>query len=81
MFKPFAALATLALVLPASAAPQLFEIVNPTERMVQVPGLENLGPSRISTVEYCAEIENLDWQNLITDSDFYQMEGCLIENT
>ena len=57
------------------------EIVNPTERMIQVPGLENLGPSRISTVEFCAEIENLDWQNLVTDSDFDLMESCLIEHT
>jgi len=57
------------------------DIVNPTEEMVQVGGLEYLGPSRISTVEHCAELEELDWKNLMTDSDFDLMESCLIEHT
>ena len=58
------------------------EVINPDEEMVQVPGLENLGPSRISTVEFCQEIEGLnDWRQLITDSDFDLMEACLIEHT
>jgi hypothetical protein len=58
------------------------EIVEPTEPMVLVPSLEFLGYSRISTVEHCAEIENIaDWQNLITDEELYGMEACLIEHT
>ena len=57
------------------------EIVNPNEVMVQVPGLENLGPSRLSTVKFCAEVEKVNWQNLMTDSDFEMMESCLIEHT
>jgi hypothetical protein len=58
------------------------EIVEPNEPMVLVPSLEFLGYSRISTVEHCAEIENIaDWQNLITDEELYGMEACLIEHT
>ena len=58
------------------------EIVNPTEEMVLVPSLEFLGYSRISTVEHCAELENIaDWTNLITDEELYGMEACLIEHT
>jgi len=57
------------------------EIVNPDEPMVQVPGLENLGPSRLSTVQFCSEIEGVNWQDLQTDSDFDLMESCLIEHT
>jgi hypothetical protein len=58
------------------------EVINPDEEMVQVPGLENLGPSRISTVEFCQEIEGLnDWREMMTDSDFDLMEACLIEHT
>lgn len=76
------ALAVAALsVLPASATPER-EIVNPTEPMILVPGLEFLGYSRISTVEFCAEIENIsDYTNLITDEELYNMEACLIEHT
>jgi len=56
--------------------------VNPGERMVLVPGLEKLGPSRISTVTYCAkEIGNANWQELITDLHFDRMEACLIDMT
>jgi len=58
------------------------DIVNPEEEMVVVPGLEDLGPSRISTVEFCSEINEIgDWKNLITDSDFLSMEGCIIDQT
>ena len=58
------------------------EIVEPNELMVLVPNLEFLGYSRISTVEHCAEIENIaDWTNLITDEELFGMEACLIEHT
>ena len=80
MKKFIAALALTALAIPASATPVRL-VVEPYEQMVQVPGLEYLGPSRISTVQHCAKIEALDWQNLITDSDFDTFEGCLIEHT
>ena len=50
------------------------------EAMVFVPGLEWMGPSRISTVEFCVETQGTNaWQNLITDSDYELMEGCLLE--
>ncbi len=69
-------------ILPASATPTEREIINPQEPMVLVPGLEFLGYSRISTVEFCAEIENInDYSNLITDEELYSMEACLIEHT
>jgi hypothetical protein len=56
--------------------------MNPNELMVIVPSLEFLGYSRISTVEFCAQIENVkDWTNLITDDELYSMEACLIEHT
>ena len=81
MQKFFSALAlALATALPASATP--FEVMNPNELMVIVPNLEFLGYSRISTVEFCAQIENInDWTNLITDEELYGMEACLIEHT
>lgn len=65
---------------PASATPERV-IVNPTETMILVPGLEFLGYSRISTVEHCAEIVGTDYTQLITDADYTQMEQCLIEHT
>jgi hypothetical protein len=66
----------------AMATPNQREIVNPNELMVLVPNLEFLGYSRISTVEFCAEIENItDWTNMITDSEFQGMEFCLREHT
>ena len=66
----------------AIATPIEREIVNPDELMVLVPHLEFLGYSRISTVEFCADIENIsDWTNLITDSELLGMEACLIEHT
>ncbi len=58
------------------------EVINPGELMVVVPGLEFLGYSRISTVEFCAEIEQVrDWTELTTDAEFEGMEACLIEHT
>jgi hypothetical protein len=58
------------------------EIVNPNEPMVVIPELKFLGASRISTIEHCAELENIaDWKNMITDEELYSMEACLIEHT
>ncbi len=57
------------------------EIVNPNELMIVVPGLEFVGPSRVSTVEHCSEIEGLDWRNLLSDSDFQLMHDCLVEHS
>jgi hypothetical protein len=57
------------------------EIVEPNELMVVVPNLEFLGYSRISTVEHCAELENInDWTNLMTDEELFGMEACMIEH-
>jgi hypothetical protein len=80
MKKVFSALFVLALATPSLATPRV--IVNPNEAMVVVPGLEFLGYSRISTVEFCAEIEQVrDWTELTTDAEFEGMEACLIEHT
>ena len=80
MNKLFALLSTLVLALPASANTR--EIVAYDELMVEVPGLEFLGYSRISTVEFCSEINQIaDWTELTTDEDLLNMEGCLIEHT
>jgi hypothetical protein len=57
------------------------EIVNPSEIMILVPGLESLGYSRESTVIHCSEITGTDYTNLITDSDFESMHACLSEHT
>ena len=58
------------------------DVVNPGERMVLVPGLEKLGPSRLSTVTYCAkQTGSGNWQQLITDLHFDRMEACLIDLT
>jgi len=58
------------------------EIVNPTEQMVVVPGLEKIGPSRISTVEHCAGIYGVeDWSNMVTDLELDGMWECLLEHT
>ena len=58
------------------------DVVNPGERMVLVPGLEKLGPSRISSVEFCAKTTGSgNWQQLITDLHFDRMEACLIDLT
>ena len=58
------------------------EVINPNEPMVVIPELKFLGPSRISTIEHCAELENIaDWKNMVTDEELYGMEACLIEHT
>ena len=80
MTKVFSALFVLALAMPTVA--NAFEIINPGEPMVVVPGLEFVGPSRLSTVEHCASIEGLDdYRRLITDHDFEAMHACLVEHT
>ena len=74
------AIASLA-ILPASATPK-HEIVAPNEIEILVPGLEFLGYSRLSTVEFCEKIENIDdYSNIITDEQLLNMEACLIEHT
>ncbi len=80
MKKLLSAFATVALAMPTVA--NAFEVINPNEPMVVVPGLEFVGASRLSTVEFCAEVEGLgDWRQLITDHDFDAMHGCLVEHT
>jgi hypothetical protein len=80
MKKLLSALSVLALAFPAGATP--LRIVNPTEPMVTVPNLEYLGPSRLSTVEHCAELtQTQDWRNMITDEDLVLMDDCLVEHT
>jgi len=86
MIKQLAAIAaTLALLgNPAGATPERFEVVNPDELMVLVPGLEGLGYSRISTVEHCAELNGIQgdgWMELVTDSQFEGMDACMREHT
>ena len=81
MFKTISAFAVATLLCaPAFATPER-KIVNPDEIMILVPGLEALGYSRLSTVEFCAEQTNTDYTDLQTDSDFENMERCLIEQT
>lgn len=81
MKKLIAALAVATLAaLPAGATPTAREVTAPDELMVKVPGLEWIGYSRISTVEFCQETNDVkDWANLITDDEFELMEGCLLE--
>ncbi len=58
------------------------EIVNPNEVMVTVPNLEYLGPSRLSTVEHCAELtQTQDWRSMVTDEDLVLMDDCLQQHT
>ena len=58
------------------------EVINPNEPMVVIPELKFLGPSRISTIEHCAELEYIaDWKNMTTDDELLSMEACLIEHT
>lgn len=66
----------------AIATTNRIEVVNPGEQMVTVPGLEKIGPSRISTVEHCAGIYGIqDWNNLTTDSELDGMWECLLEHS
>ncbi len=47
--------------------------------MTNVP---NIGPSRIESVNYCLHDVGVDrYQDLITDSDFVNFEGCLQDLT
>ena len=58
------------------------DIVNPNEAMVYVPHLEFLGRSRISTVNFCAELNKVqDWKDMSTDAELEGFEACLTENT
>jgi hypothetical protein len=82
MKKLLAVLAVLSLAGPAQATPETRKVIAYDEMMVLVPGLEYLGYSRISTVEFCSKANKVnDWTSLITDHDFDVMEGCLIEMT
>lgn len=68
----------VALAIPVPPHP----VVNPTEPMVTVPGLEFLGASRISSVRHCvSQTGATDWRNLITDGDLQSMEYCLRDLT
>lgn len=76
------ATAAALLITPTIATPTQHEIVAYGETMILVPNLEYLGESRITTVEYCAEIEGInDYTDLVTDDEFENMESCLIEHT
>jgi hypothetical protein len=82
--KPFILSIALGCFLPVAATPEWREVIAPEEPMVSVPGLRHLGSSRISTVLFCVESElgrGKDWRNLITDSDFELIEGCLRAHT
>ena len=80
MKKLFLALTALTLALPA-AATQL-TVVKPNERMVVVPGIEFVGPSRLSTVTFCAKQVGVDdYRDLQTDAEFEGMESCLLDMT
>jgi hypothetical protein len=72
------AIGNVALAIPVPARP----IVNPTEKMVIVPGLEFLGASRISSVRHCVtQTGATDYRNLITDGDLESMHRCLSDLT
>ena len=72
------AIGNVALAIPVPARP----IVNPTEKMVIVPGLEFLGASRISSVRHCVTSTGVrDWRNLLTDSELESMHRCLSDLT
>jgi hypothetical protein len=82
MNKILSAFALVALALPAGATPTVREVINPNEQMVVVPGLEKIGPSRLSTVEFCTSVYNVqDWRQLTTDSELDGMWECLLEHT
>ena len=74
------AFSLLALVNPAAATPEHRAVDG--EPMVVVPELEFMGPSRVSTVKFCAaEVGVSDWRVMMTDSQLENMEVCLAENT
>ena len=73
--------AAVSLIAGVNSATPTFKAYD-NERMVLVPGLEKLGPSRISSVEFCAkDTGSGNWQQLITDLHFDRMEACLIDLT
>jgi hypothetical protein len=60
----------------------IFVPVKPQELMVLVPGLEFLGLSRISSVEFCQKQTGArSWLDLQTDSDLEKMLSCLSDST
>jgi hypothetical protein len=66
---------------PAFATPER-KVIAYDELMVLVPGLEDLGYSRITTVEACQAFTGVvDWTEMLTDTEFEVMEACLIEHT
>ena len=73
--------AAVSLIAGVNSATPTFKAYD-NERMVLVPGLEKIGPSRISTVTFCASNTGSgNWQQLVTDLQFLRMEACLQENT
>ena len=73
--------AAVSLIAGVNSATPTFKAYD-NERMVLVPGLEKLGPSRISSVEFCAkDTGSGNWQQLVTDLHFDRMEACLIDLT
>jgi hypothetical protein len=83
MNKIFLASFAAAAVLPFAGIGLLSRtVVNPGEQMVTVPGLEHLGPSRVSSVRFCShQLKVGDWRQLMTDSEFEGMEACLQDLT
>ena len=83
MLKKLIAVAALIALraMPAAATPQSFEVMNPEEPMIILPAFKDLGPSRLSTIEWCSEVVGKTYDELITDSDFEGYEACLIEHT
>lgn len=77
MLRPAFLAAALLLPLPAAATPL---IVAPAEPMVTLQGLEGIGPSRLSTVAHCLAVAHAETE-LITDSQWADVEACLIEHT
>ena len=80
MKKLLSVLTLLTLATPSVANTR--EVINPNEAMVLVPGIEFVGPSRISTVTFCAKQVGIDdYRDLQTDSEFEGMHACLVEMT
>ena len=77
------ALATLVIGNAALAIPlPTHPVVSPSEKMVTVPGLEYMGASRVSSVQFCvSQTGAKDWRHLITDSDLQNVELCLRDLT
>ena len=72
------AIGNVALAIPVPTHP----VVSPSEKMVTIPGLEFLGASRVSSVQFCVSQTGVtDWRNLITDGDLQSMEYCLRDLT